>query len=141
VHRGRREGTPSTAIAPLMHHYIQSPPAPVLSREPCASATGPPRRVQVWSVRVDVTILDHCGNLVDAAMVAATTALRAFRRPDVSVSGEDVTIVCTAPALHCTAPAPYPLPPDTHTPLLALRSTRCRRRSRCHWPSTTSHWR
>jgi exosome complex RNA-binding protein Rrp42 (RNase PH superfamily) len=56
--------------------------------------------VQVWSVRVDVTILDHCGNLVDAAMVAATTALRAFRRPDVSVSGEDVTIVCTV--LYCT---------------------------------------
>ena len=46
-------------------------------------------------MRVDITILDNCGNMVDAAMLAAPTAMRAVRRPDVSVQGEEVTIVCS----------------------------------------------
>ena len=35
--------------------------------------------VQVWSVRVDVHVLDHCGNITDCATVAAITALKHFR--------------------------------------------------------------
>jgi hypothetical protein len=48
---------------------------------------------KVWSIRVDIHFLDHDGNLVDAACIAAITALLHFRRPDVTVVGEDVTIV------------------------------------------------
>ncbi|KAI1315646.1 hypothetical protein EDD11_000539 [Mortierella claussenii] len=47
---------------------------------------------KVWSVRVDIHFLDHDGNLVDAACIAAITALQHFRRPDVTVVGEEVTI-------------------------------------------------
>ncbi|KAF9423482.1 Exosome complex component RRP45 [Podila epigama] len=47
---------------------------------------------KVWSVRVDLHFLDDDGNLVDAACIAAITALLHFRRPDVTVVGEEVTI-------------------------------------------------
>ena len=47
----------------------------------------------MWTIRVDVHVLNHNGNLIDAASMAAISALVHFRRPDVSVSGEDVTIV------------------------------------------------
>ncbi|KAJ1721154.1 3'-5'-exoribonuclease [Coemansia erecta] len=42
---------------------------------------------QVWALRVDLHFIDHAGNLVDAACVAAVAALRHFRRPDVTVDG------------------------------------------------------
>jgi exosome complex component RRP45 len=42
---------------------------------------------------VDLHFFDHEGNLVDCACIAAVTALLHFRRPDVSVIGEEVTIV------------------------------------------------
>lgn len=48
---------------------------------------------KVWQIRVDLLFLDYNGNLVDCACIAAITALLHFRRPDVTVSGEDVTIV------------------------------------------------
>ncbi|KAJ2785815.1 3'-5'-exoribonuclease [Coemansia interrupta] len=47
---------------------------------------------QVWAVRVDLHFLDHCGNLVDAACIAAVAALRHFRRPDVTVDGDRAVI-------------------------------------------------
>ena len=43
---------------------------------------------QVWSLRCDVHILDHEGNATDCAVLAAITALHAFRRPDVTVVGD-----------------------------------------------------
>lgn len=49
--------------------------------------------VQVWQIRVDVHMLNHDGNLMDAASIAAITALCHFRRPDVSIQGEEVTVV------------------------------------------------
>jgi exosome complex component RRP45 len=48
---------------------------------------------QVWSIRVDVHFLDDEGNMIDCASIAVITALRHFRRPDVTVIGEEVTIV------------------------------------------------
>lgn len=48
---------------------------------------------QVWSVRVDVHLLDHAGNALDCACLAAVTALRHFRKPDVTVVGDEVTVV------------------------------------------------
>ena len=47
---------------------------------------------KVWSVRLDLQILNHCGNLADAASIAGLAALCQARRPDVSLRGEEVTI-------------------------------------------------
>ncbi|KAK2176217.1 hypothetical protein NP493_675g02001 [Ridgeia piscesae] len=49
--------------------------------------------MKVWAIRVDVHVLNHDGNLIDACSMAAITALTHFRRPDVTVSGEEVTIL------------------------------------------------
>lgn len=45
-----------------------------------------------WSVRADVHVLDFDGGLIDACCLATMTALYHFRRPDVSMDGERVTI-------------------------------------------------
>ncbi|KAI8049592.1 ribosomal protein S5 domain 2-type protein [Syncephalis plumigaleata] len=47
---------------------------------------------KVWSIRVDIHVLDHYGNLIDCATMAAMAALLHFRRPDVTIVGEDVTV-------------------------------------------------
>ncbi|XP_029355975.1 exosome complex component RRP45 [Echeneis naucrates] len=47
---------------------------------------------KVWQIRVDVHTLNHDGNLMDAASIAAITALCHFRRPDVAIQGDDVTV-------------------------------------------------
>eukprot|EP00040_Diaphanoeca_grandis_P004684 m.29745 g.29745 ORF g.29745 m.29745 type:complete len:349 (-) comp16153_c0_seq1:184-1230(-) len=47
---------------------------------------------KVWAVRVDIHIVDHCGNMADAAALAALASIIHFRRPHVTVIGEDVTI-------------------------------------------------
>ncbi|XP_069189495.1 uncharacterized protein [Procambarus clarkii] len=39
----------------------------------------------VWHIRVDVTVLNHAGNLGDACNIASVAALRHFHRPDVTV--------------------------------------------------------
>lgn len=43
----------------------------------------------MWHLRVDLHVLDHQGNLIDACGLAALAALMAFRRPDVTVGGGD----------------------------------------------------
>ncbi|WVZ59596.1 hypothetical protein U9M48_009715 [Paspalum notatum var. saurae] len=43
----------------------------------------------VWSVRVDLHILDNGENLIDAANIAALAALSTFRRPECTVGGDD----------------------------------------------------
>jgi exosome complex component RRP45 len=45
-----------------------------------------------WSLRCDVHVLDHDGNITDASCLAAIAALAFFRRPDVTVVGDKVTI-------------------------------------------------
>ena len=35
--------------------------------------------MQVWSVKIDFYVLDHCGNITDCAAIAAITALKYFR--------------------------------------------------------------
>ncbi|KDE06637.1 hypothetical protein, variant [Microbotryum lychnidis-dioicae p1A1 Lamole] len=47
---------------------------------------------RVWSIRVEVHFLDDQGNLLDCASIAAITALRHFRKPDVQVVGEEVMV-------------------------------------------------
>jgi exosome complex component RRP45 len=49
-----------------------------------------------WSVRADVHVLDYDGGLVDASCIGVIAALQQFRRPDVSVEGEEVTIFTLA---------------------------------------------
>lgn len=45
-----------------------------------------------WSVRADVHVLSYDGGLIDACCIATMAALYHFRRPEVSVDGENVTI-------------------------------------------------
>ncbi|XP_036892222.1 exosome complex component RRP45, partial [Sturnira hondurensis] len=47
---------------------------------------------KVWQIRVDLHLLNHDGNIIDAASIAAIVALCHFRRPDVSVQGNEVTL-------------------------------------------------
>ncbi|KAH6575020.1 hypothetical protein BASA50_009645 [Batrachochytrium salamandrivorans] len=47
---------------------------------------------KVWAIRVDIRVLDHEGNILDCACIAAMCSLLHFKRPDVTVIGEDVTI-------------------------------------------------
>ncbi|XP_066487886.1 exosome complex component RRP45 [Tiliqua scincoides] len=47
---------------------------------------------KVWQIRVDLHLLNHNGNIIDAASIAAIAALCHFRRPDVSVQGEEVML-------------------------------------------------
>ncbi|XP_062864402.1 exosome complex component RRP45 [Trichomycterus rosablanca] len=47
---------------------------------------------KVWQIRVDVHVLNHDGNLMDAASVAAISALCHFKRPDVAIQGREVTV-------------------------------------------------
>ncbi|KAF2675257.1 exoribonuclease [Microthyrium microscopicum] len=45
-----------------------------------------------FALRADIHVLDHDGNLIDAACIALMTALQHFRRPDVTVDGDSVTV-------------------------------------------------
>jgi len=49
-------------------------------------------REKVWSIRCDVHVLDHYGNLIDCASIATITALLHFRKPDVTIHGSSVTV-------------------------------------------------
>jgi exosome complex component RRP45 len=51
---------------------------------------------KVWSIRADVHVLSHDGNLVDASCLAVLAALRHFRRPDTSTEGEEVVVYTPA---------------------------------------------
>ena len=47
---------------------------------------------KVWALHLYVHILSHDGNLVDCSYIAAITALKHFRRPDITVVGQEVII-------------------------------------------------
>lgn len=49
-----------------------------------------------WSIRVDLHVLSHDGNLTDSSCFAVIAALRHFRKPDTSIEGENVTIYTPA---------------------------------------------
>ncbi|RFU29171.1 hypothetical protein B7463_g7173, partial [Scytalidium lignicola] len=51
---------------------------------------------KVWSVRADVHLLSHDGNLIDASCIAVIAALQHFRKPDTSIEGDNVTIYTLA---------------------------------------------
>ncbi|KAI8914597.1 ribosomal protein S5 domain 2-type protein [Gorgonomyces haynaldii] len=47
---------------------------------------------KVWIIRVEILVLDNQGNMVDCAGLAAMAALMHFKRPDVTVDGNDVIL-------------------------------------------------
>lgn len=47
---------------------------------------------KVWSLRVDVNVLNHEGNIVDCAAIAMLAALAHFKRPDVTIDGDEVIV-------------------------------------------------
>ena len=49
-----------------------------------------------WSIRADLHVLSHDGNLTDVGCFAVIAALRHFRKPDTSIEGENVTIYTPA---------------------------------------------
>ncbi|KAG8425689.1 3'-5'-exoribonuclease [Metarhizium acridum] len=49
-----------------------------------------------WSVRADVHVLSHDGNLLDVACFAVVAALRHFRKPETTMEGETLTIYTPA---------------------------------------------
>jgi len=49
-----------------------------------------------WSIRVDVHVMSHDGNMVDAACIAVVAALRHFRKPDTSIESGVLTIYTPA---------------------------------------------
>ena len=52
---------------------------------------------QVWHIRLTIHVLSDAGNMVDCACLAGIVALKHFRRPEVEVEGDEVTIVCPPP--------------------------------------------
>ncbi len=56
---------------------------------------------KVWSVRCDVHVMDDWGNVVDCAALATICALLHFRRPEVTISGNEVTVVSRAISPYC----------------------------------------
>ncbi|PNY24021.1 Exosome complex component rrp45 [Tolypocladium capitatum] len=49
-----------------------------------------------WSVRADLHVLSHDGNLLDTACLATVAALRHFRKPETSMDGEALTVYTPA---------------------------------------------
>ncbi|WVN89783.1 uncharacterized protein L203_105013 [Cryptococcus depauperatus CBS 7841] len=47
---------------------------------------------KVWQIRLALHFLSDSGNLLDCASLASMAALKHFRKPDVEVSGDEVTI-------------------------------------------------
>lgn len=45
-----------------------------------------------FAIRADVHVISNDGNVTDAACIAVVAALQHFRRPDVTVEGENVTV-------------------------------------------------
>ena len=46
----------------------------------------------VWAIRVDVHVLNAMGNVLDACVAATVAALLHYRRPDVTIVGDTLTI-------------------------------------------------
>ncbi|KAM5544202.1 hypothetical protein V8D89_001862 [Ganoderma adspersum] len=64
---------------------------------------------RVWHIRLTIHVLSDAGNMVDCACLAGIVALKHFRRPEVEVEGDEVTIH------HPSERAPVPLSMH-HTP-------------------------
>ena len=52
--------------------------------------------IEVWHIRITLHFLSDSGNMLDCACLAAMTALKHFRRPDIEVIGDEVIVVRTS---------------------------------------------
>ncbi len=98
----------------------------------------PHTHTQVWALRVDVHVLDHDGNLVDACCLAALAALMALRLPQVTVGGDSGSdIIVHSPDVK------EPLPLSIHhLPVaisFALFEVRASRGCMCGAPAAAVH--
>ncbi|EJF60884.1 ribosomal protein S5 domain 2-like protein [Dichomitus squalens] len=64
---------------------------------------------RVWHIRLTIHVLSDAGNMVDCACLAGIVALKHFRRPEVEVEGDEITVH------HPSERAPVPLSMH-HTP-------------------------
>ena len=48
----------------------------------------------MWHIQLTLHFLADAGNLLDCACLAGIVALKHFRRPDVEVIGDEITVVC-----------------------------------------------
>ncbi|CAF0870801.1 unnamed protein product [Adineta ricciae] len=46
----------------------------------------------VWSIKIDLTVLNNCGNILDCANIATLCSLYHYRLPEVSVHGSDIRV-------------------------------------------------
>ncbi|GAB4822397.1 hypothetical protein N2152v2_009443 [Parachlorella kessleri] len=76
-----RPGEEATEVARLIERGLRESRA--VDQEALVVVSGR----KVWHLRVDIHVLDHQGNLVDACGLSALGALMVFRRPDVTVGG------------------------------------------------------
>ncbi|KAJ8488027.1 hypothetical protein ONZ51_g3798 [Trametes cubensis] len=65
---------------------------------------------RVWHIRLTIHILSDAGNMLDCACLAGIVALKHFRRPEVEVVGDEITIVRIPPHLPPSAPLSYSPP-------------------------------
>ena len=78
MHRSSNQGADPEFAIP---HYCQS------------AASQHITNTQVWHLRLTLHFLSDSGNLLDCASLAAMTALRHFRKPEVEVIGDEVIVV------------------------------------------------
>jgi len=52
-----------------------------------------PSFLQVWHLRLTVHCLADAGNMLDCACLAGIVAFKHFRKPEVEVVGDEVTVV------------------------------------------------
>lgn len=68
----------------------------------------------VWSIRIDVKVLDHSdGNAIDTSVAAAIAALSDYRRPDTTINEEGKATI------HSTFER-HPIPLALHNPPIAV---------------------
>jgi exosome complex component RRP45 len=48
---------------------------------------------KVWQIRVDLSVLNYDGNILDCANIALVSAIAHFRLPEVSIEGDEIKIV------------------------------------------------
>ena len=46
-----------------------------------------------WSLEANLTVINHCGNMIEAASIALLSALSHFKRPEVTVTDEQKLVV------------------------------------------------
>eukprot|EP01147_Barroeca_monosierra_P007002 gene7002-9592_t len=81
-----RQSEASINLTQLLEHVFRD--ARTIDTDSLCIVTGE----KVWNIQVNVTILNDDGNLDDACVLAALAGLLHFRRPYVSISGDNVIV-------------------------------------------------